>query len=65
MTVATALKWCYAGVGLTLAALVVEFVGFRLHLFAITVVQMPFTIVLTLAPAIAGVATYQKALKAK
>jgi UPF0716 family protein affecting phage T7 exclusion len=62
--VATALTLCRIGAGLTTAMLAVEFCAFYLHLFVLPVVGMPFTIVLTLAPSLAGISVYQRALKA-
>jgi hypothetical protein len=57
--------FCYAGVGITCAALAVEFAAFYLHMFVLPVLGLPFMIVLTLAPALLGVAVYQRALKSK
>jgi hypothetical protein len=63
--VATALTCCRAGVGLTVALLAVEFCGFYLHLFVLPVLGLPFTVVLTLLPALFGISAYQRALKAE
>lgn len=65
MKVATALTYCRAGVGVTVALLGVEFCSFYLHLFVLPVLGLPFTVVLTLAPALFGISVYQRALKAE
>ena len=65
MKVSTALTLCRIGVGLTVAMLAAEFCSFYLHLFVLPVLGMPFLIVLTLAPALAGISVYQRALKAE
>jgi len=62
---ATARLVCYLGVGLTLAAIAAEFASFYLHLFVLPVLGMFPLIVLTLAPALLGVAVYQRATKPK
>jgi hypothetical protein len=63
--VATALKFCCAGVAVTVAAVVAEFASFYLHLFVLPVLGLPVLLVLTLAPALCGVAIYQRALKSE
>ena len=65
MTAATGLKFCYAGVGLTLVIVLAELAAFQLHLVGLPVAGFFPLIVVTLAPAIAGVAIYQKSLKSK
>jgi hypothetical protein len=65
VTVATALTACRIGVGLTVAMFVAEFCSFYLHLFVLPVLGLPFMVVLTLAPALAGISLYQRALKAE
>jgi hypothetical protein len=63
--VSTALTLCRIGVGLTVAMLAAQFCSFYLHLFVLPVLGLPFLIVLTLAPALAGISAYQRALKAE
>ena len=65
MKVATALMLCRVGVGITVAMLAVQFASFYLHLFVLPVLGLPFLVVLTLAPALAGVSVYSRALKAE
>ena len=65
MTVATALTACRVGVGLTTAMFIAEFCSFYLHLFVLPVLGLPFTVALTLAPALLGISLYQRALKAE
>ncbi len=65
MKVATALMICRVGVGITVAVLATEFASFYLHLFVLPVLGLPFLLVLTLAPSLAGISVYQRALKAK
>jgi hypothetical protein len=56
---------CRMGVGVTVAVLAAEFASFYLHLFVLPVLGLPFLVVLTLGPALAGISVYQKALKAE
>ncbi len=65
MKVATALMICRVGVGITVAVLAAEFASFYLHLFVLPVLGLPFLVVLTLAPSLAGISVYQRALKAE
>ena len=65
MKLANALLACKIGVGATVALLVVEFCSFYLHLFVLPVLGLPFTVVLTLLPALFGISAYQRALKAE
>lgn len=63
--VATALVLCRVGVGITVAMLAVQFASFYLHMFVLPVLGLPFLVVFTLAPALAGVSVYSRALKAE
>ncbi|HUO22229.1 MAG TPA: hypothetical protein VMU59_06905 [Caulobacteraceae bacterium] len=65
MKLSTAVTVRLVGVGLTVAMLAAEFCSFYLHLFVLPVVGMPFLIVATLAPALAGISIYNRTLKAE